>query len=76
MLRAMIVEDETIIRKGLLGRVPWEELGICEVKEAANASEALAACGAFLPDIVLSDIRMPGMNGIELCTEFRKRLPG
>lgn len=75
MIRLIIVEDEQVIRSGLVRHMPWQELGIGEIRTAANAEEALAVCEAFRPDIILSDIRMPGMDGIDLCTKFREKLP-
>lgn len=75
MIRLMIVEDEQIIRNGLVRHMPWEDLGIGEILAVANADEALSACGSFRPDIIVSDIRMPGINGIELCVRIRKTLP-
>ena len=76
MIRLIIVEDEQVIRSGIERHLAWKELGVDEVRSAANADEALAICASFRPDIILSDIRMPGMNGIELCTRFRETLPG
>lgn len=75
MIRLIIVEDEQVIRSGIERHLPWVELGVDEVRTAANAEEALDICTNFRPDIILSDIRMPGMNGIELCTRFREKLP-
>lgn len=75
LIRSIIVEDEPVIRSGLARHLPWRELGVGEVRAAANAEEALALCRTFRPDVILSDIRMPGMNGIELCSKFREKLP-
>lgn len=75
LIRLIIVEDEQVICNGLVRHMPWQELGIGEIRTAANAEEALAVCGTFRPDVILSDIRMPGMNGIDLCTKFREKLP-
>lgn len=76
MIRLIIVEDEKMIRNGIEKHVPWKTIGVDEICTAANAKEALAVCDSFLPDIILSDIRMPGMDGIELCKTFREKLPG
>lgn len=75
VIRLIIVEDESVIRNGICRHMKWEELEVDEVRTAANAEEAMQICENFLPDIILSDIRMPGMSGIELCTAFRQRLP-
>lgn len=72
MITAVIVEDEKVIREGLKKHVPWEALGIGEVYAASQAEEAIEICRKVKPDIVVSDIRMPGMNGIELCRKIRE----
>jgi two-component system, response regulator YesN len=75
MIKAIIVEDERLIREGIEAQVPWKELQVDEVRTAENAEAALHICSEYLPDIVVSDIRMPGMNGIALCTKLRTLLP-
>lgn len=75
VLRVIIVEDETIIRNGLVKHIDWESLGIEEVRAAASTQEALAVCETFVPDIVVSDISMPGENGIVLCRRLRETFP-
>lgn len=74
-MKLMIVEDEKIIRNGLAKHIDWQGLGIEEVKAAANTEEALSLCGDFAPDIAVSDITMPGENGIELCRKLRLLFP-
>jgi two-component system response regulator AlgR len=63
-LRILIVDDEPPARERL-GRMLCELPGVTVVGEAANGAEALEACARMLPDVVLLDIRMPGMDGIE-----------
>lgn len=75
MIRMLVVEDEQVIRNGLMRHVPWQDLGVDAVREAANAVEALALLESFPADIVSSDIRMPGMNGVEMCSRMRESLP-
>jgi two-component system response regulator AlgR len=63
-LRALIVDDEAPARERL--RRMLEELGdVAVVGEATNGAEALARCAALDPDVVLLDVRMPGMDGVE-----------
>jgi two-component system, LytTR family, response regulator AlgR len=64
-MKLLIVDDEPPARDRL--RRLLTEIGDCEVvAEAANGEEALARCGETQPDIVLLDIRMPGISGIEV----------
>lgn len=67
----MIVEDEPWIAKGLENILPWEELDIEIVGIAGNGLEALQALDSCQPDIILTDIMMPVMNGME----FIHKLP-
>ncbi|SEA25268.1 Helix-turn-helix domain-containing protein [Lachnospiraceae bacterium NK3A20] len=75
MLRLLIVEDEAPILNGLLRHVPWKELGISEVMSAENAEDALRLSGGYPPDLVLTDIRMPGMMGTEMAKALHEVLP-
>ena len=75
MVNLLIVEDEHVIRNGLEKHVPWKELGIDRVFTAENAESGLDICQEHRPDIVVSDINMPGMNGVELCKCFREKFP-
>lgn len=75
MIRALIVEDEATIRNGLARHVRWQELGIGEVRTAETAEKALSILPEYRPDLVLSDIRMPGMDGTHMGEVIRGRLP-
>jgi two-component system response regulator YesN len=74
MYTLLIVEDENKTRDALRSYVPWEKWGIAEVLEAGNGQEALKIAREVEPDIVMTDIRMPVMDGVELsghlCTEL------
>jgi len=64
-MKLLIVDDEPPARERL--RSLLEEIGDCEiVGEAGNGEEALATCGEARPDVVLLDVRMPGLSGIEV----------
>lgn len=74
-MKAIIVEDESVIRNGLATGVPWVQLGVEEIKLAENADTALKICKMFQPEIVISDICMPGMDGVEMCRKIREYNP-
>lgn len=74
-MRLLIVEDETATRNGLQKHIRWEQCGVDEVMAQSNPATALLTCEHFRPDIILSDIRMPGMTGIDMCAAARKLLP-
>lgn len=72
MFKVLVVEDELIIRKGLIASVDWEELN-CEVAgEAADGKEGLQKILQLKPNIVLSDIKMPCMSGIEMVEKAKR----
>lgn len=74
-MKVMIIDDEVIIRTGLCTVIDWEELGMTLLPPAESAEEALERFAEERPDIVLTDIRMPGMDGIRLAKEIKTILP-
>ncbi len=66
MYKLLIVDDEEIIRMGIFNTIPWTDLAISQVKTAANGGEGFTLFEEIHPDIILTDIRMPGMDGLEL----------
>jgi len=75
MYRLMIVDDDEIIREGLVKNINWNEYGIQVVAEAKNGKEALEKIELFIPEIILSDIKMPFMDGIELAKYLYEHNP-
>lgn len=73
-LNVLIVDDEVPLRQELR-LFPWEDCGAVLIGEAGNGEEALQACGVCVPDVVVTDITMPIMDGITLIRELRKRYP-
>lgn len=65
-MRVLIADDEPHVRNGLKKRIRWEKLGIEEVLTAENGEEAYQVCRDKKPEIVITDIRMPGIDGLEL----------
>ncbi|GGA33657.1 response regulator [Paenibacillus physcomitrellae] len=74
-MNIMIIDDEVIIRTGLCTVIDWAELGMNLLPPAESAEEALGRLLSERPDIVLTDIRMAGMDGIQLAKEIREKLP-
>ncbi|WP_256710701.1 response regulator [Paenibacillus sp. FSL H8-0548] len=68
----IIVDDEDIIREGLRDYIAWSEMGIQISGEAENGKEALQKVRDLKPDILLTDVVMPGMNGLELIQAIRE----
>jgi len=74
-MKVLIVEDEDLLRRYLAGLEEWKALG-CEVAGAArNGEEALKMAAELHPDLVLTDIRMPVMDGLELAAKLRESRP-
>ena len=71
MYRVLIADDESIIREGIKCLFDWESLGYTIAGEAANGETAYQQILALQPDIVLLDIRMPGMSGLDVIREAR-----
>lgn len=65
-MKLLIADDEMQIRTGLAEGIPWTDLGFDDVYTAENGIEALDLCLRHQPELVITDIRMPGMDGLEL----------
>lgn len=72
MNRVCVIEDETIIRNGLIRSVDWDRLECKVVGEASNGVEGYKLIEREMPDIIILDINMPLMNGIELLEKLPK----
>ncbi len=72
MYRVIIVDDEPVIRRGLRETIEWDALGLEVAGEAADGIEALKLIRETNPEILITDIRMPDMDGIQLIREVKK----
>ncbi|OAS19048.1 response regulator [Paenibacillus oryzisoli] len=75
MIKLIIVDDEKSTREGLAQFIPWNSLDVSRVECAGSGDEALRLAEQIRPDIILSDIKMPGMNGIEFAVLVKAILP-
>ncbi len=75
MYKILIVDDEDIVRDSIASIIDWNSLGFDEVYKAENGITALEIALDVKPDVVLTDIRMPFMDGLELSARLREQLP-
>jgi DNA-binding NarL/FixJ family response regulator len=73
-IRLMVVDDHSAFRRGLISVVESEP-GLTVVAQTGNGSEAIALYRQFKPDVVLVDLRLPGMSGVEIIMNIRKEFP-
>ena len=71
----VVADDEEEIRRSLVRRVKWEEIGFEVVGEAENGADALELVEKLEPDLLLTDIKMPFLSGIELARAVREVRP-
>ncbi|MFC5650482.1 response regulator [Paenibacillus solisilvae] len=74
-IRLLIVDDEPVICQGLRQTIPWDKIGVGVAGEAYDGAEALQFVSAQPVDLVLTDINMVGMDGLELAKELKERWP-
>jgi two-component system response regulator YesN len=75
MYTLLLVEDEELVRNGIKRLVPLSELNITEIIEANNGEEGLRLFQSHLPDVVLLDINMPKMNGLDFARKVKELKP-
>lgn len=75
LYRIMLVDDEEEVRKGIIRKLDWERLGFQVVGDAENGQDALEKIEQLEPDVIMTDIRMPYMDGLSLSARIRQKYP-
>ena len=75
MKKVMLVDDEILIRENIRACVDWEKEGFIYCGDASDGEVALPLIEKWMPDILITDIKMPFMNGLELSSIVRQQMP-
>lgn len=75
MYKVFLADDEIVVREGIRSNFPWEETDFVLAGEAPDGEIALAMLQDVKPDILITDIRMPFMDGLELCRQVTRTMP-
>lgn len=75
LYRIILVDDEEEVRQSIIRKIDWRGAGFCVVGDAENGEEALEKVEALEPDLILTDIRMPFMDGLSLAERVRQKYP-
>ena len=73
--KVFLVEDEYVAREGIRNSVDWKTTGFELCGEAPDGEIALPMIDACQPDVLITDIKMPHLDGLQLCRIVRERLP-
>ena len=74
--KVFFVEDEIVTREGIRDNVDWKANGFEFCGEAPDGEMALPLLQIAQPDVLITDIKMPFMDGLQLCRIVRERMPG
>jgi two-component system, response regulator YesN len=75
MIRVLVVDDDKLVRRGIVSSMPWQDFGMEVAGEANNGENALKFMEAHEIDLLMTDLSMPVMSGIELMRIVRSRYP-
>ena len=75
MYTVIFADDEEELRKGIIRKIDWNAVGFEVIGEAGNGAEALELVEKLGPDLLLTDIKMPYVSGIELARQAREIRP-
>ena len=72
MLKVLIIDDEKNIRESLKLLIKWENYGYTICSEAENSNEGISKFNTHKPDLIITDIRMPGMDGLDMIKQIKQ----
>ena len=72
MYKVLICDDEKWVRRGLVSTIDWNALGVSQVLEARNGKEALAIVQSQKPDLIITDIKMPILSGLQMVDALKE----
>ena len=75
MFKVFLVEDEIVVREGIRKNIQWEQYGFSYAGDAPDGELALPLIRQIQPDLLITDIKMPFMDGLALSELVRKELP-
>ena len=75
MIRVFVVDDEKLVRRGIIGLIDWEKYGMEVVGDSGNSQETLEFLKREEVDLLFSDLEMPGLSGVPFLQEVKKVLP-
>jgi two-component system, response regulator YesN len=75
MYKFLLVDDDVIIREGIRDNIPWERLGFSFIGDYEDGNQAIEAINKYKPDVILTDICMPFMDGLELANYIAESFP-
>jgi two-component system response regulator YesN len=75
LYKVFLVEDEIVAREGIRDNVDWKSAGFEFCGEAPDGEIALPLIETARPDVLITDIKMPFMDGLQLCRVIRERMP-
>ena len=75
MYKVFLADDEVVIREGIRNNFPWEKTEFSLVGEAPDGEIALSIMQDIKPDVLITDIRMPFMDGLALCRHTMRAMP-
>lgn len=76
MTSVLVVDDDHLVRKGFIGIMPWQKYGFTVAGEAGNGEKALELLENTKVDLLITDLAMPVMSGLELMREVKEKYPG